>query len=103
MVVAALLMAGCAPRAPQKPAGVPAGSFWVGDRKAGVFVVVGPKAREGWRVQIYDDRTGAVRGEGVYTLRGLARAELTQEELVSFDGHALHLADGALLVPKVQP
>ena len=103
IMVAALLMAGCAPRAPQKPAGLPGEAFWVGDRKAGVFVVLGPKDREGWRLKIYDDHSGALRAEGTYTLRGLARAELRPEELVAFDGRALHLADGALLVPKVQP
>jgi len=97
------VMAGCAPRAPRKPAGVAPEAFWVGDRQGGVFVVIGPKDRDGWRIRISDDRTGAARAEGLFNLRGIARAEIAPEDIASYDGTALHLADGAILVPKRNP
>ncbi len=97
------VMLGCAPRAPQKPAGLPEESFWVGTRQSGVFVLIGPKDREGWKVKIFNDHSGAIQAEGLFTLRGMARAEITREDLLSYDGNALHLADGALLAPKVKP
>lgn len=103
LVAALMLGAACAPRAPEKPAGVPAESFWVGTRKTGVFVVIGPKERDGWRIKAFDDRQGTPKADGVFTLRGIARAELTPEELVAFDGTAFKLSDGALLVPKAKP
>ena len=104
--LALALMAGllaCTAKAPQKPGGLGTETFWVGDRKGGVFVLLGPKDHEGWRVKIYDDRTGAVKADGLFTLRGIARAEINKEELVAYDGRALRLADGATLAPKVTP
>lgn len=103
VVALAAELLGCAARAPQKPAGLPGEAFWVGNRKGGAFVVLGPKDREGWRVKIFDDHSGASRAEGLFTLRGLARAEISAEDVVAYDGHALHLADGALLAPKPTP
>ena len=102
-LILTLEILGCAARAPQKPAGLPAEAFWVGDHKGGTFVVIGPKDREGWRVKLFDDHSGAAKAEGLFTLRGLARAEIVPEEVVSYDGFALHLSDGALLAPKPQP
>ena len=95
------VMLGCAARAPRKPAGVPPESFWVGTRHSGVFVIIGAKEREAWRIRIFDDRSGAVRAEGPFILRGIARADIDAEDIASFDGTNLHLTDGALLVPKV--
>jgi hypothetical protein len=66
-------------------------------------VLLGPKDHEGWRVKIYDDHTGAVKADGLFTLRGIARAEITKDDLVAYDGRALRLADGATLAPKVTP
>ena len=103
MAASLALAVGCAPRAPVKPAGVPGDTFWVGTRKSGVFVVIGPKDRDGWRMKAFDDRTGALKADGLYTLRGLARAELAPQELVAFDGTGFQLADGALLLPKAKP
>lgn len=96
----AAALAGCGPRAPRKPAGVSQEAFWVGDRKAGAFVDLGPKEREGWRVRIYDDHSGALKADAVFVLRGLARSEIAREEFVGYDGHALRLSDGALMVPR---
>jgi len=98
-----VVMAGCAPRAPRKPAGVAPEAFWVGNRQAGVFVVIGAKDRDGWRIRIADDHSGAARADGVFTLRGIARAEITPEDITAYDGTALHLVDGATLVPRRKP
>ena len=97
------VMVGCAPRAPRKPAGVAPEAFWVGNRHGGVFVVIGPKDRDGWRIRIADDHTGAARADGLFNLRGIARAEIAPEDITAYDGTALHLADGATLVPKRKP
>jgi hypothetical protein len=100
-VILAVELLGCAARAPQKPAGLPAEASWVGTRKGGAFILIGPKDRDGWKVKVFDDHTGAIRADGLFTLRGgIGRAELSNSEVVSYDGHALHLADGALLAPK---
>ena len=96
------VMVGCAPRAPQKPSGLAADACWVGTRKTGVFVLIGAKEHEGWRVKAWDDHSGAARVDGVYTLRGLARAELNTQEITAFDGTSFQLADGAWLVPKAK-
>jgi len=53
----------------------------------------------GVKVKIYD-RKGVLKAQGAYVLRGMAKAEIVPEEVVSFDGKALHLADGTLLVPR---
>ena len=94
----ALLVMGCG-RVPPRPANVPASAFFVGQRRDGVFVVVGAKEIMGWHLAIYG-RNGALKREGVFVLRGMARAEILPEEVQSYDGTALHLSDGTLLVPK---
>jgi hypothetical protein len=71
----------------------------VGNRQSGVFVVLGPQDRDGWRIRIYDDHSGATRAEGLFHLRGIARAEITPGEITAYDGTALYLADGAALLP----
>jgi hypothetical protein len=98
--VLAALLAGCTPSAPPRPPSVPPQATWAGTRKAGVFVLVGPQDREAWLIKVFDDRTGAVRAEGPYVLRGAARAEIQAEEIVGFDAQGLHLSDGALMVPR---
>ena len=97
------VMVACAPRAPRRPAGLPAASFWVGTRHGGAFVELGAKDRDGWRVRIFDDHSGAVRSEGLFVLRGIARAELGPEDIIACDGTTLRLTDGARLVPKGTP
>ena len=97
----AVELLGCAARAPQRPVGLPAEASWVGTRKGGAFILIGDKDRDGWKVKIYDDRSGAIKAEGLFTLRGgIGRAELSNSEVVSYDGSALHLSDGAVLAPK---
>jgi len=98
--VAALVltvMVGCG--VPSRPAGIPEEAFWVGKRKDGVFVFIGARDGLGWQVKIYD-RKGVLKAEGAYVLRGMARAEIVPEEVLSYDGEALHLADGTLLIPR---
>lgn len=98
--LAALFLAfviGCG--APSRPAGVPEGAFWAGKRKDGAFVFIGPRDGLGWQLKIYD-RKGNLKGQGAYVLRGMAKAEIVPEEVLSFDGEALHLADGTLLIPR---
>jgi hypothetical protein len=73
--------------------------MYVGKRRDGVFVSVQGKEGIGWRLKIYG-RDGALRKEGVYVLRGMARADLLEEEMGVFDGEAFHLTDGGLLVPR---
>ncbi len=97
-LMAALLVVGCG-RVPPRPKNVPAESMFVGKRKDGVFVTVLGKEGIGWHLRIYG-RDGALRKEGVYVLRGMARADLLEEDMVSFDGEAFHLSDGGLLVPR---
>ena len=97
-----VVMLGCAARAPRKPAGLPSESFWVGDGKAGLFVVIGPKDRDGWLVKEFDDRSGALKADGLFNLRGIARAEIGPEDIDACQGTALHLRDGAWLVAKVK-
>jgi len=97
-LVIAILALGCG-RVPPKPANVPAESFFVGKRKDGVFVLIGARDGLGWRVKIFD-RRGTLLKEGPYVLRGMARAEVVPGEVLSFDGEALHLADGTLLIPR---
>lgn len=100
LVVGILVLSGLAcSRVPPRPANVPAESFYVGKRRDGVFVQVVSKEIIGWRLKIYG-RDGSLKGEGLYVLRGMARAELLPEELVSFDGEAFRLSDGGLLVPR---
>lgn len=89
---------GCS-RIPPRPANVPPESIYVGKRRDGVFVVVVSKEVIGWRLKVFG-RDGSLKAEGLYVLRGMARAELLPEELVSFDGEAFHLSDGGLLVPR---
>lgn len=97
-LMAAILLLGCG-RVPPRPANVPAESFFVGKRKDGVFVVIGARDGLGWRVKIFS-RDGVLRREGPFVLRGMARAKVVPEEVLSYDGEALHLADGTLLVPR---
>lgn len=91
------VVVGCG--APSRPAGVPEGAFWAGKRKDGVFVFIGARDGLGWQVKIYD-RKGALKAQGPYVLRGMARAEIVPAEVLSYDGEALHLADGTLLIPR---
>lgn len=98
--VAALVLAvmvGCG--TPSRPSNVPEASFWAGKRKDGVFVFIGARDGLGWQVKIYD-RKGRLKAQGAYVLRGMAKAEIVPEEVLSYDGEALHLADGTLLIPR---
>ena len=97
-LVVAILVLGC-DRVPPRPANVPAESFFVGKRRDGVFVVIGPREGLGWHVKIYG-RDGNLKREGAYVLRGMARAEIVPEEVLRFDGEALYLRDGTLLIPR---
>lgn len=90
-------MVGCG--VPSRPSGVPEGAFWAGKRRDGVFVLIGPRDGLGWQVKLYD-RKGALKAQGAYVLRGMAKAEIVPEEVLSYDGEALHLADGTLLIPR---
>lgn len=86
----------CGPSAPKKPAGVASEAFWVGDRHQGVFVYQGLPDHEGWQMKIYDDHTGTVLSEGLFVIqKGLARPEIRQEEIASWDGKVLRMKDGA--------
>lgn len=97
-LMVAILVLGCG-RVPPRPANVPAESFFVGKRKDGVFVLIGPRDGLGWQLKIYG-RDGVLKREGAYVLRGMARAEIVPEEVISYDGEALHLSDGTLLIPR---
>jgi len=97
-IMAAILVLGCN-RVPPRPANVPVESFYVGQRKDGVFVVIGVPDGLGWQLKIYD-RKGNLKREGAYVLRGMARARIIPEEVLSYDGEALHLQDGTLLIPR---
>ncbi|BDU76777.1 hypothetical protein [Mesoterricola sediminis] len=104
-VALALVLAGlaCGPRIPPKPAGVPATAFWAGDGKAGVFVAIGVPDHEGWQVQLYDDRSGAVVAQGLYVIhQGTARPSFKQEDFAGWDGHAVRLTGGGVLEPKTR-
>ena len=97
-LVAVILVLGC-DRVPPRPLNVPAESFFAGKGKDGVFVAIGVRDGLGWQVRIYD-RKGGLKRQGAYVLRGMARAEIVPEEVLFFDGEALHLRDGTLLVPR---
>ena len=96
-------LAGCKPRPPKRPAQVPAEAFWAGDRKAGVFILDQGKPDEGRAMKVFDDRSGALLAEGVFVLRGTARAELPPEDFKGWNGEALVLSDGTLMTPKRRP
>jgi len=87
-------------REPAHPAGVPPEAFWVGPSKTGVFLQVGTPVGIGWNMTLYDRKTGAVKSKGVYLLQGFGRAEITQEEVASYDGQVFLLKDGGRLVPR---
>jgi hypothetical protein len=97
-LVVAMLVLGCG-GPPPRPANVPAESFFVGKRKDGVFVRIGARDGLGWQIKIYDPK-GNLKREGAYVLRGMARAEIVPDEVLSYDGEALHLRDGTLLIPR---
>jgi len=96
-----LTLAACGPSIPKKPAGVPEQAFWAGDAKGGAFVAIGVPDHEGWQVKIYDDHTGSLLAQGLYVIRaGKARPSFQQEDFEGWDGRAVHLKDGGVLVPK---
>ncbi len=97
-LMAAALVLGC-DHVPPRPVSVPVESFYVGKGKDGVFVQIGTREGLGWHVKIFG-RDGTLKREGAYVLRGMARAEIVPEEVLSFDGEALHLRDGTLLIPR---
>ncbi|HLO68881.1 MAG TPA: hypothetical protein VK188_17790 [Holophaga sp.] len=100
---AVLALAACGPHIPPRPAGVPADTFWAGDSKGGVFVAIGVPDHEGWQVKLYDDRSGAVVGQGLYVIhRGIARPSFKQEDFAGWDGKAVLLTGGGVLEPKVR-
>ncbi len=97
----ALGLTACGPHIPKKPAGVPAQAFWAGDAKGGAFVAIGVPDHEGWQVKIYDDRSGQLLAQGLYVIHhGAARPSFVQEDFAGWDGTAVHLTDGGVLVPK---
>lgn len=99
--VLALVLMGCGPRIPPRPAGVPEGAFWAGDSKSGVFVVFVMPDHDGWQVKLFDDRSGAIVGQGLYVLHyGMGRSAFQQEDFAGWDGRAVHLTGGGLLEPK---
>ena len=98
----ALGLTACGPHVPPRPASVPQEAQWLGDRKGGVFVLIGAQEMDGWRLKIYDDHTGALKADGPFVLRGMARAELSVGDLAFFDGQSIHLKDGAVLGPRPQ-
>jgi hypothetical protein len=103
IVIALVLgLIACGPSIPKKPAGVPEQAFWAGDGKApGAFVAIGVPDHEGWQVKIFDDHTGALLGQGLYVIhQGGARPSFQQEDFAGWDGKAVHLKDGGVLVPK---
>ena len=87
-------------REPSPPKGVPPEAFWVGPSKTGVFLQVGTPVGIGWNMTLNDPKTGAVRSKGVFLLQGFGRAEITKEEVASWDGHEFLLKDGGRLVPR---
>ena len=65
------------------------------------FVAIGVPDHEGWQVRVFDDHTGAVLGQGLYVIhQGVARSFFTQDDFDTWDGKAVHLKDGGVLVPK---
>lgn len=94
-----LVLAGCT-KEPSKPKTVPAEAFWVGPKKTGVFLQVGKPVGIGWEMTLFDPRTGAVKGKGVYLLQGFGRAEIRKQDVASWDGHEFLLTDGGKLVPR---
>ncbi|MDP2875605.1 MAG: hypothetical protein Q8O00_05420 [Holophaga sp.] len=97
VALALAVLIGCG--APSRPAGLPEGAFWAGKRSNGAFVLIGARDGLGWQLKIYD-RKGTLKAEGAYVLRGMAKANIVPEEIVSYDGQALHLSDGTLLIPR---
>ncbi len=98
-VLAILLLVGVKPKAPKRPTTVPAEGVWVGDKEGGQFIHIGARTVLGWQVKVFGDRDGLVKAEGEFRIMGLARAEVQPQELVKYDGRAIHLSDGAHLVP----
>jgi hypothetical protein len=95
-------LAACGLHIPRKPAGVPQEAFWSTDTgRGGVFIAIGVPDHEGWQVKVYDDRTGAVVGQGLYVIhQGSARPAFHQEDFAGWDGRAVRLAGGGVLEPK---
>ena len=101
VVLAMALALGCGPHIPKKPAGVPENALWAWDADRGAFVLVVAPDHEGWQVKIFDDHTGAVLGQGLYVIHGgIARPSFSQDDFTTWDGKAVHLKDGGVLVPK---
>lgn len=101
LALALLVLLACGPyRGPRRPAGVPAEAVWVGNRQSGVFVEVGPKEGIWFRLRVFDDRTGALKADGVFIIQGMARVKIHPHEIRGWDGRAVILEDGTRLVPK---
>lgn len=94
-----LALAACGPRAPRKPASVPAEAVWVGAKATGAFVQVGKPQGLGWQVKVWN-REGALQQDTVFTVQGMARAEIYPSEITGWDGQVLTLEDGGRLVPQ---
>lgn len=81
-----------------RPSQVPKASVWVGPKEGGAWVLLGARQDGRWPVQVWD-RNGALRADGSFVLRGMARVSIETHELAAWDGRLLALKDGSLLVP----
>jgi hypothetical protein len=84
---------------PPRPSGVPADAKWAGGSDGGAWVRCAADAGGYW-CTVYDDETGEVWVRGLFVTSSERResrpADLTYR---SFDGRAIHLADGHVLDP----
>ena len=101
VIALVLSLTACGPSIPKKPAGVPEQAFWAGDGKGGAFVDIGVPDHEGWQVKVFDDHSGALLAQGLFVIHGgAARPSWHQEDFAGWDGKAVLLKDGGVLVPK---
>ncbi len=82
----------------RRPAQVPAEARWVGSADQGAWILVGARQDGRWPLRAWD-RHGALKVEGPYLLRGMARVSIEAHEPAAWDGRQLALKDGSLLVP----
>jgi hypothetical protein len=82
----------------RRPAQVPKEAVQVGPKEGGAWVLVGPRQAGRWPLRVWD-RDGALKADGAYVPRGMARVSIEAHEPAAWDGRQLALKDGTLLVP----
>ena len=84
---------------PARPAAVPPEAQWCPEAKDGLFLKVGGHQGTLWQLEVWD-RDGRLLGSGPFRLRGFAKAAIVPEEVLAWEGGALQLKDGTVLVPE---